>query len=155
MSEQFFPMTKDGLEQLKKELNELQLVKREENKERVKHARSFCDFREDSEYDAALKERIEIEERITMIENMIQNAQIISKNSNEIVELGSTVSIKEMPHGQVETYMIVGREESNPDLGKISYLSPLANELIGSKIDDLITIKTFGEEMTVKIVNIR
>lgn len=155
MSAQSYPMTKEGLHVLKKELDELRLDKREENKGRIKHARSFCDFQEDSEYEEALQERMEIEKRIKVIENMIQNAQIISQNKSEIVELGSTVSIKEMPDGQIETYTIVGREESNPDIGKISYLSPLAKQLMNSRVDDIVKITMLGEEITVQIVTIK
>lgn len=155
MSAQSYPMTKEGLHELKKELDELRLDKREENKGRIKHARSFCDFQEDSEYDEALQERMRIEERIKSIENMIQNAQIISHNKREVVEIGSTVSIKEMPDGQIETYTIVGREESNPDIGKISYLSPLAKQLMDSRVDDIVKITMLGEEITVQIVTIK
>lgn len=154
MLENIYPMTKDGLEKLEKELNELQYVKREEIMKRIKHARSFCDFQDESEYDAALKERLKIEERIATIEQMIQNAKIIEKKDGQIVQLGSTVSIQEIPNGDVETYVIVGIEESDPLSGKISYTSPLASQLIGAKIGDIVKVNTLEADMNIKVMNI-
>ena len=93
MTEKVYPMTLEGKEKLENELNELKTVKRKEVVERIKIARGFGDLSENSEYESAKDEQAFIEGRISTIENMLQNAQIIdSSNSKEgEVTLGRSV----------------------------------------------------------------
>src|SRR5690625_7343192 len=93
-------MTEEGLEKLKQELQQLESVKREKAKQRIKHARSFCDFREDSEYDMAVKEMENIEKRVASLKYMIQQAEIIEKQNQSQVALGSTISFKTIPRSE-------------------------------------------------------
>jgi len=154
MAKHNVPMTKAGLEKLQQELKELESVKRDKAKQRIKRARSFCDFHEDSEYEAALQEYDAIEKRISEINYMTQQAEIIEKTSNTTVELGSTVTFKEIPDGNTETYTIVGTAEADPFEAKISNVSPIAKSLIGAKAKDEITVKTPAGNRQVKIINI-
>lgn len=154
MSQEKFPMTISGLEALKQELQELEASRRPQAKQRINHARNFCDFHEDSEYELALKELAEIEDRIAEIQYMIQEAEIIAKKDGSYVEIGSTVSYKELPTGEIETYMIVGTEEADPLNGRISHYSPIAKSLLGTKINDKVTIATPGGNRQVIITGI-
>lgn len=147
-------MTEDGLEKLKRELEELESTKRTNAKQRIKHARSFCDFGEDPEYDTAVKELETIEKRITEIKLMIQQADIIRKTDTTTVELGNKVSFQEIPGGEVETYMIVGPEEADPSEGKISRNTPIAKSLLSAKINDKVTAETPDGKRVVKITDI-
>ena len=154
MHNETFLMTKAGLEKLKQELKQLESVNRENTKQRIKHARSFCDFREDSEYDMAVKEMENIETRVSRLKYMIQQAEIIENSNQSQVALGSTISFKTIPYGEIETYMIVGTEEADPLKGKISNNTPIAKSLLGAEVNDEVTMKTPGGKSQVKIVSI-
>ncbi|MBA3925206.1 transcription elongation factor GreA [Listeria rustica] len=154
-TEKVFPMTLEGKAKLENELNDLKTVKRKEVVERIKIARSFGDLSENSEYDSAKDEQAFVEGRITTLENMIRNAQIIdaSAMSGEVA-LGNTVTFKELPNGDEESYTIVGSAEADPFEGLISNDSPIAKALLGCKEGDEVTIQTPGGEMNVKITKI-
>jgi transcription elongation factor GreA len=156
MTEKVYPMTLEGKEKLEKELNELKTVKRKEVVERIKIARGFGDLSENSEYESAKDEQAFIEGRISMIENMLQNAQIIdSSNSKEgEVTLGRSVIFKELPDGIEEEYTIVGKAEADPFSGKISNESPIAQALLGKTVGDKVQINTPGGTMEVEITNV-
>lgn len=151
-----FPMTLDGKAKLENELQELKTVKRKEVVERIKIARSFGDLSENSEYDSAKDEQAFVEGRITTIENMIRNAQIIdaAEAHNGLVTLGNTVTFIELPDGEEETYTIVGSAEADPFEGKISNDSPIAKGLLGHKEGEEVTIQTPAGDMSVKIEKI-
>lgn len=156
MTEKVYPMTLEGKEKLENELNELKTVKRKEVVERIKIARGFGDLSENSEYESAKDEQAFIEGRISTIENMLQNAQIIdSSNSKEgEVTLGRSVIFKELPDGIEEEYTIVGKAEADPFSGKISNESPIAQALLGKTIGDKVQINTPGGTMEVEITNV-
>lgn len=153
MTEKVFPMTQQGKEKLEKELDELKTVKRKEVVERIKIARGFGDLSENSEYESAKDEQAFIEGRISTIENMLQNAQMIdnSKAKNGEVSLGRSVIFKELPDGIEEEYTIVGKAEADPFSGKISNESPIAQALLGKKAGDKVSINTPGGSMDVEI----
>lgn len=153
MTEKVFPMTQEGKEKLEKELDELKTVKRKEVVERIKIARGFGDLSENSEYESAKDEQAFIEGRISTVENMLQNAQMIdnSKAKNGEVSLGRSVIFKELPDGIEEEYTIVGKAEADPFSGKISNESPIAQALLGKKAGDKVSINTPGGDMDVEI----
>ncbi|PQD96423.1 transcription elongation factor GreA [Pradoshia eiseniae] len=155
--EKVFPMTKEGKEKLEKELELLKTVKRKEVVERIKIARSFGDLSENSEYDSAKEEQAFVEGRITTIENMIRNAQIIDSDAAQdgVVTLGKSVTFKELPDGEEETYTIVGSAEADPFEYKISNDSPIARSLMGKKPGDEVTVATPGGDMEVVIVSVQ
>ncbi|MFD1736678.1 transcription elongation factor GreA [Bacillus salitolerans] len=156
-TEKTYPMTKAGKEKLEQELDHLKSVKRKEVVERIKIARGFGDLSENSEYDAAKDEQAFVEGRISLLENMIRKAVIIEEsveNTNN-VSLGKTVSFKELPNGEEETYTIVGSAEADPFEGKISNDSPIARSLMGKQVGDEVTVQTPGGDMFVKITSIK
>ncbi len=157
ITEKKFPMTAAGKVKLEEELEYLKMVKRKEVVERIKIARDFGDLSENSEYDAAKEDQSFVEGRISSIEGMIRNAVIINEsefNSDE-VQLGNTVTFKEIPDGDEETYTIVGSAEANPLEGLISNDSPIAKGLIGRSKGEEVKINTPGGEMSVTILNIK
>lgn len=157
ITEKKFPMTAAGKQKLEEELNQLKTVKRKEVVERIKIARGFGDLSENSEYDSAKEEQAFIEGRISTLEGMIRNAQIINESdaSTDEVQLGNTVTFKEIPDGDEETYTIVGSAEANPIEGLISNDSPIAKALIGHKKGEEVKINTPGGEMAVTILEIK
>lgn len=157
MVEKVYPMTQEGKEKLERELEELKTVKRGEIIERIKIARSFGDLSENSEYESAKDEQAFVEGRITTLENMIRFAQIIDNDNvaQDEVSIGKTVVFKELPDGEEEEYTIVGSAESDPFAGKISNDSPIAQALIGKKVNDEVNISTPGSDFLVKIVSVK
>lgn len=156
MVDRIYPMTLEGKENLEKELEELKTVKRGEIIERIKIARSFGDLSENSEYESAKDEQAFVEGRITTLETMIRFAEIIDSEGvdNDEVSIGKIVTFIELPDGEEEEYTIVGSAEADPFAGKISNDSPIAQALIGKKINDEVTISTPGGDMQVKIINV-
>ncbi|MGO1355950.1 MAG: transcription elongation factor GreA [Alkalibacterium gilvum] len=156
MTEKVYPMTIQGKEKLEKELTELKSVKRKEVVERIKIARGFGDLSENSEYESAKDEQAFIEGRISTLENMLQNAEIIdsSKSKKGEVTLGRTVIFKELPDGILEEYTIVGKAEADPFSGKISNESPIAQALLNKKVGDKVDIETPGGKMQVEITKV-
>lgn len=157
VSEKKYPMTASGKKKLEEELEFLKTVKRKEVVERIKVARSFGDLSENSEYDSAKEDQAFVEGKISSLESMIRNSVIITENelNTDEVQLGKTVTFKELPDGDEETYTIVGSAEANPIEGLISNDSPIAKGLIGRSKGDEVKIITPGGEMSVVIVEIK
>lgn len=149
-------LTKEGLENLKSELEELKTQKRHEVAQRLKEAIAQGDLSENSEYDAAKEEQAFIESRIVSLENMIRNAKIIEQNPHDKnnVTVGSKVKIQELPDGDIETYTIVGSAESDPISGRISNESPIGSALIGRKVGDITDVPAPSGTIQFKIVEI-
>ncbi|MEE6449735.1 MULTISPECIES: transcription elongation factor GreA [Bacillaceae] len=156
-NEKKFPMTLAGKQKLEQELENLKTVKRAEVVERIKIARSFGDLSENSEYDAAKDEQAFVEGRITTLENMIRNAEIITENNDasDTVTLGKSVTFLELPAGDEETYTIVGSAEADPFEGKISNDSPIAKSLLGKTVGEEVTVNTPGGDMQVRIIAVK
>lgn len=157
ISEKKFPMTAAGKKKMEEELNHLKIVKRPEIVERIKIARSYGDLSENSEYDSAKEDQAFLEGRISSLEGMIRNAVIITEDelNTDEVQLGKTVTFKELPDGEEETYTIVGSAEANPMEGLISNDSPIAKGLLGRSKGDEVKISTPGGEMSVTILEIK
>lgn len=157
VSEKKYPMTASGKKKLEEELEFLKTVKRKEVVERIKIARSYGDLSENSEYDSAKEDQAFVEGKISTLESMIRNSVIITEDemNTDEVQLGKTVTFKELPDGDEETYTIVGSAEANPIEGLISNDSPIAKGLIGRSKGDEVKILTPGGEMSVVIVEIK
>jgi transcription elongation factor GreA len=157
ITEKKFPMTATGKQKLEEELDFLKTVKRKEIVERIKIARSYGDLSENSEYDSAKEDQGFLEGKISTLESMIRNSVIITEDelNTDEVQLGKTVTFKELPDGDEETYTIVGSAEANPIEGLISNDSPIAKALIGRRKDDEVKIITPGGEMLVTILEIK
>ncbi|QTM99908.1 MULTISPECIES: transcription elongation factor GreA [Sediminibacillus] len=155
-AEKSFYMTNEGKQKLEDELEYLKTEKRQEVVERIKIARGFGDLSENSEYDAAKDEQAFVESRIATVENMIRNAVIIENDNDNpnVVNLGKSVTFKELPDGDEESYQIVGSAEADPFEGKISNDSPIAKSLIGREIGEKVTVPTPGGDMEVEILSV-
>jgi len=155
--EKSFYMTEEGKQKLEDELEFLKTDRRQEVVERIKIARDFGDLSENSEYDAAKDEQAFVESRIAQVESMIRNAVIIEDdNSNpDVVSLGKSVTFKELPDGDEETYRIVGSAEADPFEGKISNDSPMAQAVIGKEAGDRVNVPTPGGDIEVEILKVQ
>src|SRR5574344_127902 len=149
-------MTQEGKAKLEAELEELKVVKRKEIIERIKIARSFGDLSENSEYESAKDEQAFVEGRISTLENMIRFEEIIDDKDvdDAVVTLGRAVTFHELPEGEEESYTIVGSAEADPLEAKISNESPIAVALLGTKVNDTVTVETPGGSFDVKVVKV-
>lgn len=147
-------LSKEGLEKLKQELQELKTTKRKEIAARLEHAKSLGDLSENAEYQEAKEEQSLIESQIAELEETIRNAVVIKKeHSTDIVVIGSTIRVQSQ-HGE-EVFTIVGSEEANPVEGKISNESPLGKAFLGHRAGEKVEVKTPGGVTEYEIVEIR
>jgi len=139
------PMTVQGAEKLRTELNELKSVKRPAVIQAIAEAREHGDLKENAEYHAAREQQGFIEGRIQDIEAKLSNAQIIDiskmTNTGKVI-FGSTVTILNLDTEEEVTYRIVGDDEADIKNNLISVNSPIARGLIGKSADDVVNITT-------------
>lgn len=133
-------MTREGYDNLNAELEHLITVVRKENAERLKEAISLGDISENAEYDAAKDAQAETEERISEIEEILRTAKIVDEldESDDTVQTGRTVTVRDLVFDMVSTYKIVGTTEADPLNGKLSNASLVGEHLIGCKAGDVI-----------------
>ena len=130
-SEKVTYITQKGLEKLQSELEYLRTVRRREVADNLQE--TFGDV-EEPEYLMAVEERAFVEGRISQLKQLLSNVQVIRPDQNHggVVQLGSTVVLREGENSELETYTLVGTAEANPKNGLISNESPLGKALIGS-----------------------
>lgn len=155
MSNKEVYLTEEGLNDLKKELDELINVKRPANIEAIKEARSYGDLSENAEYDAARNEQAQIEGRITQLEKMLENVSIIAGVGTDKVSIGNTVAIKYVDDDEEDEYKIVGSQEADPFESKISNESPIAQALFDHKVGDIVTVESPNGSYDVEIIEIK
>ena len=148
-------LTEQGLDDLKKELDNLINVKRPENIIAIKEARALGDLSENAEYDAARNEQAQIEARIKQIEKMLENVSIITEVSKDTVGIGNTVAIKYVDDDEEDEYKIVGSQEADPFASKISNESPIAKALLNKKVGDIVSVESPNGEYKIKITAIK
>jgi transcription elongation factor GreA len=149
------PLTKDGLDKLQKELDELVTVRRAEVAQRIHDAKELVGAQNAPEYEDARAEQAFVEGRILEIEAMLQNAVMIDekKRDHQKISLGSKVEVKDH-NGKKAVYTIVGVAEADPKEGKISNESPVGTAMLGKKVGDKIDIKAPAGDMTWTVVKI-
>ena len=148
-------LTQEGLDELKAELDNLINVRRPENIQAIKEARSLGDLSENAEYDAARNEQAQIEARIKQLEKLLENVSIITVVSKDKVGIGSTVVIKYVDDEEEDEYKIVGSQEADPFESKISNESPIAKALLEHKVGDVVTVESPNGSYEIEIVEIK
>ncbi len=146
-------LTKEGLEELKKEYDVLVSDKRAEAVKRIAAAREQGDLSENSEYAAAREDLSFIDGRIQELEEILHKAKLISsKHSKIVVDVGCKVELHS--NGKRDMYTIVGEWEANPKEKKISHSSPLGKALLGKKVGEEIEVEAPVGKLKYKIVSI-
>ncbi len=136
-------LTPEGLTNLKEELELLSTAKRREVAERIKEAREFGDISENSEYDDAKNEQAMLEARIAALQEKLRLATVIQADelSNDVVQVGSVVHVKDEKTGKSAKYTIVGSAEASPQENKLSNESPVGRALLGRKRNETVAVK--------------
>ncbi|MCL5432996.1 MAG: transcription elongation factor GreA [Patescibacteria group bacterium] len=149
-------LTKEGLEELKKEHDDLTKIKRPEVLERVTQARNMGDLSENAEYVAARDELSFIDGRIEELSELLKQVSLIhessSKGGKKTVKLGSKVTLH--VDGKKEVFMLVGEWEADPKDKKISHESPLGKALIGKEIGEKVQVDAPAGKINYTIVDV-
>ena len=143
MAEKAVPMTKDGIERLRKELNQLLDIRRPEVAERIHAAKELASAQNNAEYEEAKNEQAFVEGRILTLEHLLQNVTVIDEAAAHVanrVQLGSTVAV-EANDGKKMEYTIVGPAEASPTQGKLSNESPVGRSLLGKRVGDEVQVQ--------------
>ena len=148
--------TKQGLDKLKNELNDLKTKGRTDIAQQIAEARDKGDLSENAEYDAAKDAQGHLEAKIAQLEQVVANARLIDQSNLDTskVSILSKVKIKNKKNGAVFTYTLVSEEEADLKAGKISLQSPIGKGLLGKKEGDAAKITTPGGEIEFEIVEI-
>ena len=152
------PITAEGFEKLKKELENLKSFKRPEIIKAIAEARAHGDLKENAEYHAAKDEQGKIEGRINQINYLFSNANIIDVTkleNKENVVFGSTVDLLDLESNKKKTYKIVGKDESDIKKNFIYFRSPMGKALIGKKKKEIMTVATPSGEKTFEITEVK
>lgn len=144
-------LTQEKFDELTKQLERLIKSRKTVAKE-VARLAEFGDFSENVEYQLAKGRLRGINNRILVLEHQLNQAQIISPEKANTVQIGNTVTIHD--GDKQKTYQILGSTEADPTKGIISYTSPIGSALLGKKLGDTATIELPGKTMDYTIVNI-
>lgn len=152
------PMTKEGADALKQELQNLKTVERPAISKAIAEAREHGDLKENAEYHAAREQQGLMEARIKQIEGLLGSVQIIDVTKlspNGKVVFGATVTVLNLDTDEEVTYKIVGEEEADIKHGKISVNSPIARALIAKVEGDEVVVKAPSGDIDYEIVEIQ
>jgi transcription elongation factor GreA len=147
MSIERVPMTPNGYDKLKKELENLITVERPNVIKLIEEARAFGDLSENAEYESAKNRQSFIEGRIQELESKVSRAEVIDPQqltNKDRVTFGVTVKLEDLDTGQEVVYQLVGPDETEPENGMISITSPIGRALLGKQSDDDVSVNTPG-----------
>lgn len=152
-----FPMTAEGLNRLKAELDRLKAVERPSVIRAIADAREHGDLAENAEYHAARERQSFIEGRVAELEEKIRHAEVIdvSKLSGKAIKFGATVKLADEDTDETSVYRIVGADEADINEGRLSITSPLAQALIGKEKGDSVVVNTPRGAKAYEIISVR
>lgn len=145
-------LTKQGLDELKAEYDELINVKRPAVVTRLSDARDLGDLSENSEYAAAKQDLVFIDGRIAELEEILHSAKVITGHKKGQVDVGCKVTLH--INGKKEVFTVVGEWEADPKEKKISHSSPLGKALLGKKVGDKVEVEAPAGRLSYKILHI-
>lgn len=155
MAEKEVILTQEGYDELVKLLDYKISVERKQVAERLNAAIALGDLSENSEYDDAKNQQAFLEGEIIDLQVKIRNAKIITKTDGDIVTLGSTVVIKDIELDEVETYLIVGSTEADPDNNKISNESPVGMAILNQPAGTIVDVEVPAGIIQYEILEIK
>lgn len=150
------PMTREGYEALKRELERLKKEERPKIIAEIERARAFGDLSENAEYHAAKEKQAFIETKIRELESKLARAVIVEQPPEEgRVVFGCKVKLEDLDTGQIVEYQLVGGDEADPSRGKISIHSPVARALVGKEEGDEVEVKVPAGKRRYLILEVR
>ena len=151
------PVTPEGYEAIRRELEKLKRVERPENIQAIAEARSHGDLSENAEYAAAKDRQGFIEGRIGELEHKLASLEVIHPGTlpKDRAVFGCRVLLENMETGQDVEYQLVGPDESDVENGRISVVSPLGKALLGKKPGDELIVEVPGGKRSYELIEIR
>lgn len=147
-------MTREGLETLKAEIEQLETVARNEIAQQIKTAREWGDLKENAEYHEAKRSQAHLETKILQLREQLHNAKVVEVAAGgDVVAFGSTVEVED-DTGRRSTYTLVSALEAVPAEGKLSFESPVAQALRDKRVGETATVQTPRGERALKVVGI-
>ncbi len=151
------PITKEGLQKLRTELNRLESVEKPQNIRAIEEARGHGDLSENAEYHAAKERQSFLEGKINELKAIIGKSEVLEVESGpaDRIVFGRTVRLYNLQTDEEITYQLLGPYESDPENGKISVTSPLGQALVGKEEGDEISVRTPGGIQEFEVLEIR
>ena len=147
-------LSKEKFKELQEEVHRLKTVRRKEIAESLEYAKSLGDLSENAEYQEAREAQAKTEDRIILLEELLKNVKIVEEHHGNLVDLGSQVTVQKEGEKTTSKYHLVGSEEADVRLSKISNESPLGSALLGKKKGDIAAVRTPKGEQKYKILEI-
>ena len=151
------PITKEGLEKLKIELESLKNIERPKVVEAIAEARSHGDLKENAEYHAAKEQQAKLEGRILSINDTIARANVIDvtklENNGKVI-FGSTITVENLETKKKIKYKLVGKDEADININFIYFQSPIGKALVGKKTNEMVTVKTPSGERNFEVLKV-
>lgn len=148
-------ITKEKRAELEQELNTLETVRRKEILDALEYAKSLGDLSENAEYHQARDDQARLEDRIGKIKSILQHAIVVAPHKSDIVEVGTTIVVTKKGSSDQRTFQLVGSEEVDMAVGKISHNSPLGEALLGKKKGETVSFETPGGVTEYTIIKIQ
>jgi transcription elongation factor GreA len=147
--------TKEGLQALRAELDELETVGRQEIAKQIKTAREWGDLKENAEYHAAKDAQAHLETKILQIRERVDNATVVEKQiGGDVVAFGATVEVEDEKSGRRSSYTLVSATEAAPSQGRLSFDSPVGTALREKRVGEVASVRTPGGERRLRVVSI-
>jgi transcription elongation factor GreA len=151
------PITVNGLQNLKTELEDLKNVQRPKVVEAIAEARSHGDLKENAEYHAAKEQQALIESRVIAINDVIARANVIDvtkiENNGKVI-FGSTVKLQDLEINKLITYKLVGQDEADIKKNLIFFKSPIGKALVGKDKGEMVSVNTPSGERNFEILDV-
>ena len=156
MTDQKFPMTPAGYDRLRAELKQIKEFDRPENVRDIEIALGHGDLRENAEYHAAKERQGQLDARMRYLESRIGLAQVIDPTTikESKITFGATVTLNDLSNDQTVVYRIVGEDESDATVGKISLVAPIARAMLGKRVGDEVIVKLPKGDREYEVVKI-
>lgn len=149
-------MSPEKIKALQEELDDIKMNRRKQNAQRLKEAKAQGDISENAEYDNAMLEYHELEQREAELRELLRVAQVLDKNSITLdtVNIGTKVRVYDVEFDEEEDYYIVGPQETNCLENKISNESPMGQALIGAKVGETRIVHALDGDIAFKVLEI-
>ena len=154
-SEELIMLTPQGKVELQQEVEHLREVKRKQILSRIHDLSSAGDASDDTDYENAKEELIQLDARVRDILNILEDAHVVEpSNTDGVVAFGSTVTVTD-GSGEEDTWTIVGPQEANSRLNRISNVSPVGSALMGKRVGESVSVNAPGGEIVFHIKDVQ
>lgn len=148
-------LTKESLKKAQDDLEKMKKQGRKEISDQLKQAIEYGDLSENASYTAAKDAQANLERKILELENLIKNAEIVEKNTDGTIQIGSNIKVKIKNESEIYEYMIVSPREANPGKSLISNESPLGKAFLGKKKGEAVEVQTPGGVSKYEILEVK